>query len=308
MRMIMKYTSKFTVGFIALASLLPMPALAKLNVVTTTQDSAAITRAIGGDRVAVTSLCQGFQDPHFLDAKPSFMIQINKADLVEDIGLELEIGYLPSLINGARNPKVQPGTPGFLDLSQFIKPLEVVPLADRGEGDIHPNGNPHYWVDPENGRLLARGIAARLTELDPKGKDDYAKNLATFEKTLDEKEAVWAKKMEPLAGQPIVTFHKSWTYFAQRYKLDIVAFVEPKPGIQPTAQHTIEVIKVVAAKKVKVILMENFYDRRSPDQIAAHSSAKVAFVPNSVGGDDKVKTYFDLFDTIIDGITKATGS
>ena len=304
----MKSTTKIAFGITTLASLLPLPAFAKLNIVTTTQDPAAITRAIGGDRVSVTALCKGFQDPHFLDAKPSYMLQINKADLVEDIGLELEVGYLPSLITGARNGKVQPGTPGFLDLSQFVKPLEIVPLADRGEGDVHVNGNPHYWLDPENGRAIARGVAVRLTEIDGAGKDTYAANLATFEKTLDVKEAEWAKRMAPFAGQPFVTFHKSWSYFAKRYNIDIVAFVEPKPGIQPTAQHTVEVIKTVAAKKAKVILMENFYDRRSPDQIAAHTSARVAFVPNSVGGDESVKTYFDLFDTIISGIEKAAGS
>ena len=281
------------------------PAAAKLNIVTTTQDPAAITRAIGGDRVDVTALCKGFQDPHFLDAKPSFMLAMNKADLVEAVGLELEIGWLPPLMTGARNPKVQIGAPGFLDLSQFIRPLEVVPVADRVEGDVHPKGNPHYWLDPENGRAMARGIAQRLSELDPAGATTYAANLKTFEATLDAKEAAWAKALAPLANQPVITFHKSWPYFAARYKLDVVGFVEPKPGIQPTAAHTVEVINLARTKNVKAILMENFYDRRSPDQIAAHSSAKVVFVPSMVGGDDKIVTYFDLFDRIVGELAKA---
>lgn len=284
------------------------PALAKINVVTTTQDPGAIATAIGGDRVEVTSLCKGFQDPHFLDAKPSFMLAVNKADLVVAIGLELEIGWLPPLLTGARNNKVTPGGAGFLDLSTLIQPLEVAASGDRAEGDVHPRGNPHYWLDPENGRAMARGIAARLTQLDPEGAAMYAANLKRFEATLDAKEAEWAKAMAPLAGQAIVTFHKSWPYFARRYQLDVVTFVEPKPGVQPTAQHTVEVIQTVLRKNVRVILMENFYDRRSPDQVAAHTKAKVAFVPSMVAGDEKARTYFDLFDVIVGGVTSAAAA
>ncbi|OGQ12578.1 MAG: hypothetical protein A2138_10965 [Deltaproteobacteria bacterium RBG_16_71_12] len=284
------------------------PAMARLNVVTTTQDPAAITRAIGGDRVEVTALCKGFQDPHFLDAKPSFMLAINRADLVLAIGLDLEIGWLPPLLAGARNPRVLPGAPGFLDLSTLVTPLDVSAAADRAEGDVHPRGNPHYWLDPENGRLLARGIAARLTELDAAGSARYAANLAAFERALDAKQAAWAKALAPLAGAPIVTFHRSWAYFAARYRLEVAALVEPKPGIQPTAHHTVEVIKAVRAKNIRIILMENFYDRRSPDQIAAHTNAKVVFVPSMVAGDQRVQSYFDLFDVIVGGITEALGS
>jgi zinc/manganese transport system substrate-binding protein len=287
------------------ASAIALPAQAKLKVVTTTQDPGAITRAIGGDRVSVTSLCKGYQDPHFLDAKPSFMLELNKADLMEVIGLDLEIGYVPSLVQGARNPKIQPGQDGYLDLSQFITPLEVIAVADRGQGDIHPNGNPHYWTDPENGRLMARGIAERLTKLDPGGKDVYAKNLADFEKQLDAKEAEWAKAMEPLKGKPIITYHKSWSYFAKRYDLDVVGFVEPKPGIPPTPAHTLEIIKLVQEKGAKVILMESFYDKRVPDLMAAKSGAHVASVPNSVGGEDGVNDYFGLFDKIVGTVAKA---
>ncbi len=284
------------------------PAAAKLNVVTTTQDPAAITRAIGGERVEVTALCKGFQDPHYLDAKPSFMLAVNRADLVMAIGLDLEVGWLPPLLQGARNPRVLPGSPGYLDLSTLVKPLEVGNSADRAQGDVHPMGNPHYWLDPENGRLMARGVAARLGELDPAGKDSFAANLAAFEAKLDEKGAAWATALAPLAGQPIVTFHRSWAYLAARYRLDVVAYIEPKPGIQPTAQHTVEVIKTVRAKGIRVILMENFYDRRAPDQVASHTSAKVVFVPAMVGGTDKVTSYFDLIDAIVGGISAAHGS
>ncbi len=283
-----------------------IPAQAKLKVVATTQDPAAITRAIGGDRVTVSALCKGYQDPHFLDAKPSYMLELNKADLVESIGLDLEIGYISSLVAGSRNPKIVLGKPGYLDLSGTIQPLEVVPAADRGQGDIHPNGNPHYWVDPESGRLMAREIAARLGELDPAGKEVYSKNLADFEKQLDVKEAEWSKKMAPLANSSIVAFHKSWSYFAKRYSLNIVDFVEPKPGIPPNPAHTLELIKMMKAKNVKVILMENFYDTKVPQLIAEKTGARLVTVPNSVNGEESVKTYFDLFDRIVGELEKAS--
>ena len=286
-------------------SLLPLAALAALNVVTTTQDPAAITRAIGGDRVNVTTLCKGFQDPHFLDAKPSYMVALHRSDLVESIGLELEIGYLPTLVTGARNDKILPGQPGFLDLSRSISPMEVIATADRGQGDVHPNGNPHYWLDPENGRLMARAIAARLTELDPDGKAAYAQNLAAFEKALTAKEAEWEKRMAPLRDEKVVTFHRSWSYFARRFGLNVIGHVEPKPGIPPSPAHTLELIKLMRSQGVKLIAMENFYDRRTPDLVADKAGAKVINVPISVGGDEGLSTYFDLFDRIVSDFVSA---
>lgn len=281
------------------------PAWAKLNVVATTQDPAAIASAIGGERVAVTPLCKGHQDPHYLDAKPSFMLAINKADLVLAIGLDLEVAWLPPLLTGARNPKVLPGNPGYLDLSTLVVPLEVGGSADRAEGDVHPRGNPHYWLDPENGRALARGIAARLTQLDPEGATTFAANLKAFEATLDARSVQWAKAMAPLAGKPIIAFHKSWPYFAARYQLPIAGYVEPKPGVPPTAQHTVQVIQLALQQDVRVILMENFYDKRPAQQVANHSKAKVVAVPIMVAGDDRAKTYFDLLDVIVAEVSRA---
>lgn len=289
------------------AAFLPGIAQARLRVVTTTQDPAALTRAIGGDRVSVTPLAKGFQDPHFLEAKPSYMLELHRADLVEAVGLELEIGYLPSLLGGARNPKILPGATGYLDLSTVITPLEVRTVADRAQGDIHPSGNPHYWLDPENGRKMARAIAERLTTLDPEGKDAFAANLAAFEKELDARLVVWKKRMAPLAGKPIVTFHASWTYFARAFALDVVAFVEPKPGIPPSANHIAGVLTRMKDKEAKILLMENFYDDRVPELIAKKASAKVVKVPNSVAGEDAVKTYFDLIDHITRALAEAAG-
>lgn len=292
---------------LALAALLfAAPSFAALKIVSTTQDPAAIARAIGGDRVEVKALAKGFQDPHFLDPKPTYMVDLNRASLLLVVGLDMEAGYLQSLISGAHNDSIVVGAPGFLDLSTFITPLEKVAAADRSQGDVHPNGNPHYWLDPENGRLMARGIAARLTQLDPEGKATFEKNLAAFEKRLTEKEAEWDKTMAPFAKQGVITYHRSWTYFAKRYQLDVLAFVEPKPGIPPTPMHTLEVIKLALAKDVKLVLMENFYDVRPARLIESKSKAKVAVVPNSVGGVDEAKDYFGLFDVIIGTIVKVT--
>lgn len=277
---------------------------ARLEVVSTTQDPAAIARAVGGDRVRVTALAKGYQDPHFLDAKPSYILEISRADLVLSVGLDMEVGYLPSLLTGARNPKVLPGAPGHLDLSTLIEPMEVMPNADRSQGDVHPQGNPHYWLDPENGRLMARGIAAKLTELDPAGKETYAKNLATFEKDLDAKMAEWTRRMEPWKGKPVVTFHKSWSYFAGRFGLEVIGFVEPKPGIPPSPRHTLDLIRTMRAKEAGLVMYESFYDGTVPKLLGEKTEARVVALPNSVGGDERVKTYFDLFDVIVGEITK----
>lgn len=297
-------THSLLVFFIALGA---ASSQAKLRIVTTTQDPAAIARAIGGDRVEVKALAKGFQDPHFLDAKPTFMLDMNRADLLICIGLDLEVGYLPALIAGAHNDKLNSDKPGYLDLSRFITPLEAAPGADRSMGDIHPAGNPHYWLDPENGRLMARAISARLTQLDPEGKEAYGANLAAFEKALTQKVAAWTQALARFAGKPIITYHRSWTYFAKRFQLDVIGFVEPKPGIQPTPQHTMETIRLAQARNVQLQLMENFYDDRSPRLLESKSPAKLAMVPNSVGGVETAKTYFDLFDTIVATILKVSG-
>jgi len=292
-------------GFAATALSLPGPAAAKISIVTTTQDPAALARAVGGDRVDVLALAKGFQDPHFLEAKPSYMVKLNHADLVIVVGLELEAGYLGAILAGGHNERVMPGQAGFLDLGSSIQPLEVVSVADRSQGDIHPSGNPHYWVDPENGRLMARAIASRLSAIDADGKSVYSANLAAFEKKLSEREVEWQKRMAPLSGQAIVTFHRSWPYFAKRYNLTVADYIEPKPGIPPTPAHTLEVIQTIQTRAIKIILMESFYDRRVADFVAAKTGAKVVAIANSVGGDDGVDTYIDLLDHITTALAKA---
>ena len=274
---------------------------AKLRVVSSLQDFASIAQAVGGDRVDATSLAKGYQDPHFVDAKPSFVLQLSRADLLIAAGLELEIGYLPPLIDQSRNDKIHPGNPGYLDASVGCDILQrPTTQVTRAMGDVHPYGNPHYWTDPNNGRVIARSIAARLSQLDAAGSATYQKNLAAFEQRLTQKEAEWNSKMAPYAGTKVVTFHDSWPNFAKHFKLSIVGHVEPKPGIPPTPSHTLEIINLIQAQKVPVIVVEPYFDKKTPDYIAGKTGAKVVTLYPSVGGTPAIKDYFSLFDTDID--------
>ena len=285
---------------------LTVPAQAKLRVVTSLQDLASIAEAIGVDHVETVALARGYQDPHFVDAKPSFILKLSRADLLIVAGLELEIGYLPPLIDQSRNDKIHPGNAGYLDASIgcdiLQKPTEVV---TRAMGDVHPYGNPHYWTDPENGRVVARAISAKLAELDPSGKATFDSNLAAFEARLTAKEREWDAKMAPFAGARIVTFHESWPNFAKHFRLQIVGTVEPKPGIPPSPTHTLEIINLIAKEKVGVILVEPYFDRKTPDYIAEKTGSTVVTFYPSVGGIPEIKDYFDVFDRNVDAFVKA---
>ena len=286
--------------------LLASPALAKVRVVSSLQDFASIAASVGGNRVETVSLAKGYQDPHFVDAKPSFVLQLSRADLLIAAGLELEIGYLPPLIDQSRNDKIHPGNVGYLDASIGCDILQrPTTQVTRAMGDVHPYGNPHYWTDPDNGRVIARAIAAKLSQLDPSGRADYEKNLAAFEAKLTEKEKEWTAKMAPYAGTKIVTFHDSWPNFAKHFKLDIVGHVEPKPGIPPTPSHTLEIINLIKAQKVPVILVEPYFDSKTPNYIGAQTGAAVVMFYPSVGGVPAIKDYFSLFDYDLDAFAKA---
>ncbi|HNX50718.1 MAG TPA: metal ABC transporter substrate-binding protein [Thermoanaerobaculaceae bacterium] len=291
---------------VLLAAGLSDPAQAGLRVVTTLQDLASIAQTIGGDRVETFALAKGYQDPHFVDAKPSFILKLSRADLVIVAGLELEIGYLPPLIDQSRNEKIHPGNPGYLDASTgcdvLQRPTQVV---TRAMGDVHPYGNPHYWTDPENGRLIARSIAVRLGELDPAGGPIFKRNLAAFEARLTAKEKEWDVAMAPYAGANVITFHESWPNFAKRFKLEIVGTVEPKPGIPPSPSHTLDVINLIGRDHVKVILVEPYFDTKTPDFIAEKTGTTVVMFFPSVGGLPAIRDYFDLFDHNVNAFVDA---
>jgi zinc/manganese transport system substrate-binding protein len=312
----------------------------KLNVVTTTTNLASIAQAVGGDHVSAVSIGGGDEDPHFIQAKPSYMMKAHKADLWICIGMELEIGYERLILEGSRNPRIQLNTPGHLDASEGISKLEVpTERVTRAMGDVHPLGNPHYWLDPYNGRIIAANICRRLKQLDSDHSADYDRNLAAFLLKLDDamfgeklvaaiggerlwrmelagtldnfikdsnnvpSVGGWAAKMKPFEHAKIVIYHRSWPYFFHRFNLDDVAELEPKPGIPPGPAHILEVINTMKAQNAKVILMEPFYNKLDADAVAKKTGAKVVVVPNSV--DDQVKDYIAMLDNVVTKLSDA---
>ncbi len=278
----------------------------KLKVVTTLSDFASLAQTIGGDRVEAESIAKGYQDPHFVEPKPSFILKLHDADMLVVAGLELEIGYLPPLLDQARNEKIRPTGAGYLDASVGCDILDrPTGIVTRAMGDVHPYGNPHFWLDPQNGRVIARAIAVKLTALDPSGAGTYARNLADFEAKLKAAEARWTARLAPFKGTKIVTYHSSWPNFAKAFSLDVVGFLEPKPGIPPSPQHKLEIINVMREQKVPLILMEVYFDRKDPDFVASKTGATVVVIPPSVGGEPAAKDYLSLFDVDVEKIASA---
>jgi zinc/manganese transport system substrate-binding protein len=278
----------------------------KLNVVTTTTNLASIAESVGGEHVFVNSIGSGDEDPHFIQAKPSYMMKAKKADLWIRVGLELEIGYEGLILQGSRNPQIHIGSTGHLDVSEGIIPLEVptqTTKIDRSMGDVHPLGNPHYWLDPYNGKIIAQNICRRLKQLDPEHTADYDSNLAAFISKLDKAIEKWEAKLKPFEHSKIVVYHRSWPYFTNRFNLDIVAELEPKPGIPPGPGHILEVINTMKSEKAKVILMEPFYNRDDAEAVAKKTGAKVVVVPNAVN--EQVKDYIAMLDNIVNRLSDA---
>jgi zinc/manganese transport system substrate-binding protein len=275
----------------------PAAARAKLNVVATLPDFGSIARAIGDDKVTVSVLARGTEDPHFVDARPSFVRVLNHADVLLEGGVELEIGWLPPLVTAARNAKILTGTPGHVNLSEGIRLLEVPTTpVDRSLGDVHPLGNPHYNMDPANGKIMAGHIADVFSRLDPKNASIYEANLKKFTDRLDAKLAEWSKEMEPLRGTPIITYHKSFEYLAQRFGLEVVDQLEPKPGIEPSATHINELIPKAKARGVKMLLIEPNKPRRTPEYVAKALGVKLVIAPSLTEGTRQARDYISLFD------------
>ena len=323
----------------------------RLNVVTTTTDLKSIAEMIGGEYVSVTNICQGNQDPHFIQAKPVYMVRARNADLWIRIGLELEIGYEEPIIEGSRNTRIQIGDPGHLDASEGVLLLEVptTQKIDRSMGDVHPLGNPHYWLDPYNGRVMAKNITDRLKKLAPANKDIFEKNYQAFIRKLDEamfgKELVaeiggerlwgleltdkldgfikahnqklttnnrqllklggWVGKMRPHQGKKIITYHRSWSYFVNRFNLVVAEELEPKPGIPPSPRHLVEVIKKIKAEKMKILIMENYYSRKAPEFVSKKTGITIVQVANAVGGEKEAVDYISMIDNIAEKIDAA---
>jgi zinc/manganese transport system substrate-binding protein len=307
----MNMKSSRRIALIILAALLatisPAGAQSKLNVVATTEDLAAIAREVGGDRITVDSIAKGYQDPHFVEAKPSFILKLQKADVLILVGRDLEIGWLPPLIQQSRNSKVQVGASGYLDASLKARILEVPQgQVTRAEGDVHPLGNPHYWLDPENGKIIAQEIFNTLVQLRPTDREYYQQRLNDFVGRLGEAQKRWTAMMAPYKGTKVVTYHRSFPNFAERFGLDIVDYVEPKPGIPPTPQHTLDLINLMKRSNVKLVLVEPYFDLKTPNAIGRETGAQVLVMPPSVGGaKEATSDYFKLFDYDLDLLVNA---
>jgi zinc/manganese transport system substrate-binding protein len=274
----------------------------KLQVVTSIETLASLAREVGGDRVEVRSLSHGYEDPHFVQAKPSLVVTLNRADVLIYVGLELEVGWLPPLVQQSRNPKIQQGMPGNIDCSSGIR-VEDIPNvpADklRAMGDIHPLGNPHYWIPPQNALAIAQLLAQRFAQLDPHDAELFRTRAADFGKRLEAKNAEWLKRAAALRGARIVSYHKSWSYFARWLGLEEIGYIEPKPGVPPSTQHTALLIDMMRKDGVRFVLEESFYPRNLASLVAEKGGAKLAVLPSDVGAEPGIKTYFDLVDAVI---------
>ncbi len=283
-------------------------AYAKLNIVATTPDLGALAKEVGKDKVEVTNIAKPTEDPHFVDAKPSFIVKLNKADMLVDGGLQLEIGWLPPLVMGARNQKILAGNAGYLIASTGISVLEVPTSIERSQGDVHPMGNPHFMLDPVNGKIVARHICNRLCQIDAANCNYYKDNLKDFIKRLDQKLSEWQKMIEPFRGTKIVTYHKTFPYFAERFNLNVVGALEPKPGIPPSPTHINTLVPMMKNKGVKLIIIEEFRERKIPEFVAAQTGARVVIIPIMVGGLKETNDYIALFDYIVKQIISALKS
>jgi ABC-type Zn uptake system ZnuABC Zn-binding protein ZnuA len=280
----------------------------KINIVATLPDLKYIVEQVGGARVEVAAIAKGYQDPHFVDAKPSFVLKLKDADLFVQVGLDLEVGWVPPLLETARNNKIYFGGKGFVNASQGV-PLLEIPLGDpaqlRAQGDIHIFGNPHYWLDPENGKVIARNICEKLITIKPEFAAEFQKNLQRFSAQIDSAVAVWQARLAPYQGAKIIAYHNSWPYFAHRFGIELAGFIEPKPGIPPSPAHLVSIINTMQKQNIKVLIIEPYFDDKPARSVAERTGAVVVHIAPMVGAAKEIKTYFDLFDYNINALVEA---
>jgi zinc/manganese transport system substrate-binding protein len=284
------------------ASALALTAQAKLHVAATTGDFGAIAKTIGGDDVDVTVLAKPTEDPHFVDAKPSLIVKLNHADAIIEGGAELEVGWLPPLLEGSRNSKLDTGKPGHIIGMEGVNLVEVPTTLDRSRGDVHAAGNPHFMSDPVNGKIAAEHIANAFCQLDPKSCEHFHANLARFNSELDAKLAQWEKTLAPYKGKEVVSYHNMWPYFANRFGLKMELFLEPKPGIPPTPAHLAEVIATMKAENAKVIVVQPYQNRKTAETVAHHTGATVVDFPTFPTTDE---SYIHWIDGLVNSLAKA---
>jgi zinc/manganese transport system substrate-binding protein len=291
----------------AFAVLLPTGyAQAKLSVLATTTDLGYIVKQVGGDGVQVDTICKGTQDPHFVEAKPSYMVKASHADLLVAVGLDLEVGYVPPILRGARNPKILPGAKGYLEVGPQVSPIEIpTGSITRAEGDVHPYGNPHFTLDPIRDGQAAVVIADRMAELDPANADKFKANASAFQKRIEAKTKDWAARIAKTGITKIVTYHKTLNYFFDRFHIENPIQLEPKPGIPPTSGHIIEVIDVIKSGHIPLILVENYFDpsvtRKIVDDVPSTRAAVVPVAVDGAPGTDSTEELIEKIVTTIEG-------
>jgi ABC-type Zn uptake system ZnuABC Zn-binding protein ZnuA len=284
-----------------LAATLHAPA-SKLNVVATTPDLAALAREIGGDRVDVKSLAKSTEDPHFVDAKPSHIVTLNRADVLIEGGAELEQGWMPPLLDNARNSKIAAGAAGRVTASNGIKMLDVPSTLDRSKGDVHALGNPHFLIDPANAKIVAANIASHLSQVDPAGAAAYAANLKKFNETVDARTAVWEKTLAPFKGGKVVTYHNDFPYFARRFGLEVIGTLEPKPGIAPSPAHVAGIISTMKSANGHVLLVQPYQNRKTAETVARQTDGVVLDVSQQPGAMKNTDTYIAMMDNLVNTV------
>jgi zinc/manganese transport system substrate-binding protein len=282
-----------------------LPAAAELKVVATTAEYGSLATLIGGPRVAVTTIAKPTEDPHFVDARPSQIVALNRADVLIEGGAELEVGWLPPLLEGARNGKILAGAPGRVVASQGVQLLDIPLAADRSQGDTHVAGNPHFMLDPLNAKIVADHIARTFTQLDPAGAAAYKANVAAFDGTIDAKMKQWSAALAPYAGRQIVTYHPTWRYFSRRFNLRSDTFLEPKPGIPPSPPHLAKVMQKMQAENIHLLLVEPYQPRKTAEAVASRTSAALVDVAQFPGALPGTASYVDLMDTVVNRVAQA---
>src|SRR5437588_2672584 len=280
-------------------------AQAKLNVVATLPDFGSIAREIGGDKVDVTVMAKPTEDPHFVDARPSFVVQLRTADVLIDGGAELELGWLPPLLQNARNPKIEVGKPGRVQAAQGIRLMNVPTNVTRAAGDVHALGNPHFCADPIIAKAIAQHIAQSFAALDVPNAAFYDANYKKFEATINAKLQGWGAMMQDFKGQHVVAYHDSWPYFAHRFGVEIDVFLEPKPGIPPSPSHLTDVIQKIKEYHIKAIIVEPYHDRRLAEKVARSTGAKVIDFSQFPGGIPGTDSYVSLIDQLVKRLADA---
>lgn len=268
----------------------------KLTVVASIPTLKSIAEIIGGDKVEAFAIATGYQNPHFVDPKPSFILKLSKADMFITVGLDLEVGWVPPLLQSSRNGRIQPGGDGYVDASRDVELLQVPSSTDRAQGDIHIFGNPHYWLDPLRGKQVARNIFDVMVRLSPGNREYFQANLNRFEGDLDARTAEWVKKMEPFKGLPVIAYHNEWPYLEERFGFRIMEFLEPKPGIPPTPSQLVKVISTVRSDSIHVIITSPYFTLDAAELVSRQTGAAIAVLAPSVDAEPGIKTYFDLFD------------